>query len=146
MYGLARSGDAAAAALAARGDEIVRVDASLGNEDDVSLLEGVELLVKNPGVPGERPLVVEARRRGIPVWSEVELGYRLLRPRPFVGVTGTKGKTTTSTPRRSSASRAASPERASPSTSAFLTGGSSSGSTGRSRLRRGFRPESRSAP
>src|SRR5439155_5932598 len=37
----------------------------------------------------------EARRRGIPVWSEVELGWRLLRPRPFIGVTGTKGKTTT---------------------------------------------------
>jgi UDP-N-acetylmuramoylalanine--D-glutamate ligase len=31
----------------------------------------------------------------VPVWSEVELGWRLLRPRPFVGVTGTKGKTTT---------------------------------------------------
>jgi UDP-N-acetylmuramoylalanine--D-glutamate ligase len=96
VYGLARSGVAAAAALEARGDEIVRVDASLGNEDDLSLLDGVELLVKNPGVPGERPLVEDARRRGIPVWAEVELGYRLLRPRPFVGVTGTKGKTTTS--------------------------------------------------
>jgi UDP-N-acetylmuramoylalanine--D-glutamate ligase len=96
VYGLARSGVAAAAALEAQGDEIVRVDRELGNEDDLSLLDGVELLVKNPGVPGERPLVVEARARGIPVWSEVELGYRLLRPRPFVGVTGTKGKTTTS--------------------------------------------------
>ena len=96
VYGLARSGVAAAAALEARGDEVVRVDAQLANEDDPSLLDGVELLVKNPGVPGEQPLVVDARRRGIPVWSEVELGYRLLRPRPFVGVTGTKGKTTTS--------------------------------------------------
>jgi UDP-N-acetylmuramoylalanine--D-glutamate ligase len=96
VYGLARSGVAAAAALEAQGDEIVRVDRELGNEDDLSLLDGVELLVKNPGVPGERPLVAEARARGIPVWSEVELGYRLLRPRPFVGVTGTKGKTTTS--------------------------------------------------
>jgi UDP-N-acetylmuramoylalanine--D-glutamate ligase len=96
VYGLARSGVAAAAALEARGDAIVRVDRELGNEEDLSLLDGVELLVKNPGVPGERPIVVEARRRGIPVWSEVELGYRLLRPRPFVGVTGTKGKTTTS--------------------------------------------------
>jgi UDP-N-acetylmuramoylalanine--D-glutamate ligase len=38
--------------------------------------------------------VVEAARRGIPVWSEVELGYRLLQPR-LVGVTGTNGKTTT---------------------------------------------------
>jgi UDP-N-acetylmuramoylalanine--D-glutamate ligase len=95
VYGLARSGVAAAAALEARGDGIVRVDRELGNEEDLSLLDGVELLVKNPGVPGERPIVVEARRRGIPVWSEVELGYQLLRPRPFVGVTGTKGKTTT---------------------------------------------------
>jgi UDP-N-acetylmuramoylalanine--D-glutamate ligase len=46
-------------------------------------------------VPGERPLVAEARRRGIPVWSEVELGYRLLPGSRFVGVTGTNGKTTT---------------------------------------------------
>jgi UDP-N-acetylmuramoylalanine--D-glutamate ligase len=96
VYGLARSGVAAAAALEARGDEVVRVDGELGNEDDVRVLDGVELVVKNPGVPGERPLVVEARRRGIPVWSEVELGWRLLAPRPFIGVTGTKGKTTTS--------------------------------------------------
>ncbi|MFL6016048.1 MAG: Mur ligase family protein [Gaiellaceae bacterium] len=96
VYGLARSGVAAAAALEARGDEVVRVDAELGNEDDSHVLEGVELVVKNPGVPGERPLVVEARRSGIPVWSEVELGWRLLAPRPFIGVTGTKGKTTTS--------------------------------------------------
>jgi UDP-N-acetylmuramoylalanine--D-glutamate ligase len=96
VYGLARSGVAAAAALEARGDEVVPVDGTLGNEDDLALLDGVDLVVKNPGVPGERPLVADARRRGIPVWSEVELGYRLLRPRPFVGVTGTKGKSTTS--------------------------------------------------
>ncbi len=96
VYGLARSGVAAAAALEGRGDEVVRVDAALGNEEELGLLEGVELVVKNPGVPGERPLVAEARRRGIPVWSEVELGWSLLAPRPFIGVTGTKGKTTTS--------------------------------------------------
>ncbi len=96
VYGLARSGVAAAAALESRGDEVVRVDQELRNEEDVALLDGVELVVKNPGVPGERPLLVEARRRGIPVWSEVELGWRLLAPRPFIGVTGTKGKTTTS--------------------------------------------------
>jgi UDP-N-acetylmuramoylalanine--D-glutamate ligase len=95
VYGLARSGAAAAAALERDGVEVVQVDATLGNEDDLSLLDGIDVLVKNPGVPGERPLVEEARRRRIPVWSEVELGYRLLRPRPFVGVTGTKGKTTT---------------------------------------------------
>jgi UDP-N-acetylmuramoylalanine--D-glutamate ligase len=93
VYGLARSGLAAAAALEARGDEVARVDRD--NEDDLGLLLGVDLLVKSPGVPGERPLVIAARERGIPVWSEVELGWRLLTPRPFVGVTGTNGKTTT---------------------------------------------------
>jgi UDP-N-acetylmuramoylalanine--D-glutamate ligase len=95
VYGLARSGVAAASALEQRGVDVVRVDRSLGNEEDEGLLAGVGLLVKSPGVPGEVPLVAEARRRGLPVWSEVELGYRLLRPRPFLGVTGTKGKTTT---------------------------------------------------
>jgi UDP-N-acetylmuramoylalanine--D-glutamate ligase len=97
VYGLARSGEAAVATLEAKGDEVVRVDRSLGNEDDPGLLDGVELVVKSPGVPGERALVVEARRRGIPVWSELELGWHLLAPSGtrFVGVTGTNGKSTT---------------------------------------------------
>src|SRR5262249_17974681 len=79
-YGLARSGEAAGAALEVRGDEVVRADLSLGNEDDLSLLDGIELLVKSPGVPRERALVEEARERGIPVWSELELGWQLLAP------------------------------------------------------------------
>jgi UDP-N-acetylmuramoylalanine--D-glutamate ligase len=94
VYGLARSGVAAATALERQGIEVVRVDRD--NEDDLGLLLGVDLVVKSPGVPGERPLVVAARERGVPVWSEVELGWTLLAPRPFVGVTGTNGKTTTS--------------------------------------------------
>src|SRR5690348_10034771 len=95
VVGMARSGTAAADALEARGVEAVRADRKLGNDDDLSLLDGVGLLVKSPGVPGENPLVVEARRRGISVWSEVELGYRLLGRPKLVGVTGTNGKTTT---------------------------------------------------
>jgi UDP-N-acetylmuramoylalanine--D-glutamate ligase len=91
VYGLARSGRSAAERL---GDPVL-VDRSLGNEDDLSLLDGVEVVVKSPGVPGEAPLVVAARARGIPVWSEVELGYRLLPEARLVGVTGTNGKTTT---------------------------------------------------
>jgi UDP-N-acetylmuramoylalanine--D-glutamate ligase len=94
VYGLARSGVAAATALERQGIEVVRVDRD--NEDDLGLLLGVDVLVKSPGVPGECPLVVAARKQGIPVWSEVELGWRLLAPRPFLGVTGTNGKTTTS--------------------------------------------------
>jgi UDP-N-acetylmuramoylalanine--D-glutamate ligase len=93
VYGLARSGLAAAEALERRGVEVVRVDRE--TEDDLALLDGVDVLVKSPGIPGEKPLVLAARERHVPVWSEIELGYRLLRPRPFVGVTGTKGKTTT---------------------------------------------------
>jgi UDP-N-acetylmuramoylalanine--D-glutamate ligase len=91
VYGLARSGRSAAERL----DDPVLVDRSLGNEDDLSLLDGVEVVVKSPGVPGEAPLVAAARERGIPVWSEIELGYRLLPDAKFIGVTGTNGKTTT---------------------------------------------------
>jgi UDP-N-acetylmuramoylalanine--D-glutamate ligase len=94
VLGLARSGKAAVAALVARGVEAVTADRVLGDDDDLSLLDDVELMVKSPGVPREAPLVAEAERRGVQIWSEVELGYRLLRPR-LVGVTGTNGKTTT---------------------------------------------------
>ncbi len=95
VLGLARSGQAASAALAVRGVDVVGADRSLGNDGDLGLLDGVEVLVKSPGVPREHELVIEARRRGIEIWSEVELGYRLLPRASLVGVTGTNGKTTT---------------------------------------------------
>ncbi len=53
-------------------------------------------MIKSPGVPGEAPPVARARQRGVPVWSELELGYRLLPGVELVAVTGTNGKTTTS--------------------------------------------------
>jgi UDP-N-acetylmuramoylalanine--D-glutamate ligase len=95
VVGMARSGQSATAALARRGVDVVVADRELGSDDDLELLEGVELLVKSPGVPGDNELVRGARREGVPVWSEVELGYRLLPGSRFVGVTGTNGKTTT---------------------------------------------------
>ena len=96
VLGLARSGRAAAAALERRGVEVVGVDRRDGTDEDVRALDDVGLLVKSPGVPGEHLLVTEAGSRGVPVWSEVELGYRLLLPScRLVGVTGTNGKTTT---------------------------------------------------
>ena len=110
VLGLARSGRAAALALARRGERVIGVDRSpdaevgrlaeagvevhLGTEE-ASLLEGTDLLIKSPGVPADSPLVAAARQRGTPVWSEVELGSRLL-SNPLLGVTGTNGKTTTS--------------------------------------------------
>jgi len=110
VLGLARSGEAAALALARRGIRVVGVDRNdaldvgrlreagvevvLGAEDP-ALLDGVDLLVKSPGVPSEAPLAAAARSRGLTVWSEVELGSRLL-ANSILGVTGTNGKTTTS--------------------------------------------------
>jgi UDP-N-acetylmuramoylalanine--D-glutamate ligase len=91
VLGTARSGQAAAALLERQGIEVVLAGRELGNDRDLSLLEGADVLVKSPGVPRDNPLVAAAR---IPIWSEVELGYRLL-PNPILGVTGTNGKTTT---------------------------------------------------
>ncbi|HEU4449791.1 MAG TPA: UDP-N-acetylmuramoyl-L-alanine--D-glutamate ligase [Gaiellaceae bacterium] len=75
--------------LRAAGVEVV-----LGAEDP-ALVDDVDLLVKSPGVPSEAPLAAAARAGGLTVWSEVELGSRLL-ANPILGVTGTNGKTTTS--------------------------------------------------
>jgi UDP-N-acetylmuramoylalanine--D-glutamate ligase len=91
VLGMARSGQAAAALLERNGVEVVRVDRELGNDEDVSLLEGADVLVKSPGVPRSNALVVAAR---VPIWSEVELAAHYL-PNPILGVTGTNGKTTT---------------------------------------------------
>ena len=109
VLGLARSGEAAALALARRNVDVRAADRNeelnagrlreagvevvLGAEDP-ALLDDVDVLVKSPGVPNEAPLVAGARARGLKVWSEVELGYRLLE-NPILGVTGTNGKTTT---------------------------------------------------
>ncbi len=106
VVGLARSGIAAAHALAARGERVVAVDAGApavqlpaGVEvhlscDGVAQLEHAHAVVKSPGVPREAAVIEAARSRGIPVLGELELGWRLL-PNEFIAVTGTNGKTTT---------------------------------------------------
>ncbi len=66
----------------------------LGADSDRAPLDDVQLLVKSPGVPSEAALVAAARARRIPIWSEVELGARLV-GQPVAAVTGTNGKTTT---------------------------------------------------
>ncbi len=110
VVGLARSGIAASEALLGVGAAVVGFDrdealdvgrlAALGVEihlgvEEETLLQGIDVVVKSPGVPGETVLVDRARARGVPVWSEIELGVRLL-DNPILGVTGTNGKTTTS--------------------------------------------------
>jgi UDP-N-acetylmuramoylalanine--D-glutamate ligase len=103
VVGLARSGIAAARMLGDHGEVIGAdsgspevpgdLDARLG-VDGVELLDGVACVVKSPGVPNEAPVIVAARERRLPVLGELELAWRLL-PNPFVAVTGTNGKTTT---------------------------------------------------
>lgn len=58
------------------------------------ILDGVDLVILSPGVPTDLPEVKEIRRRGIPVWGEVELAYVCSRG-TVLGITGTNGKTTT---------------------------------------------------
>ena len=112
VIGLLRSGQGAAEILLAQGATVVGFDINetldvgrlrelgvevhLGREEEAvdMLLAGTDLVVKSPGVPGQTPLVVGARAAQIPVWSELELGARLL-PNPFVAITGSNGKTTT---------------------------------------------------
>jgi len=109
VVGLARSGQAAARLLAARGEEVRAVDsgrpqAAAGLEgvgvevfldtDGLAQLEGTRTVIKSPGVPREAPVIAAALEREIEVMGEVELAWRAL-PNRFVAVTGTNGKTTT---------------------------------------------------
>lgn len=54
-----------------------------------------DLIVVSPGVPSNLPVLAEARKKRIPVWNELELGWRVTEFRQTVAVTGTNGKTTT---------------------------------------------------
>ena len=82
----------AAGALDARG-ALVRLDTPL---DRAGLVDGVDLVVTSPGVPPATGVLIAAGERDVPVWSEVELAWRLSKGRTrIVGVTGTNGKTTT---------------------------------------------------
>ena len=58
--------------------------------------EGFEIVVKNPGIPYENEMVQKALKKGLPVITEVELAYQVSEA-PFIGITGTNGKTTTTT-------------------------------------------------
>lgn len=112
IIGAARSGLAAAQFLLSRGKRVFisdtrtreKLDGDLrqaGLDQVPSEAEGntdrileYELIVVSPGVPSDIPVLREARNKGIPVWAEVELGFRYSKA-PFVAVTGSSGKSTT---------------------------------------------------
>lgn len=58
--------------------------------------EDFALMVKNPGIPYSQPLVKKAIEKGLPIITEVELAYQIAEC-PLIGITGTNGKTTTTT-------------------------------------------------
>lgn len=63
---------------------------------DVSLLDGIDIVVPSPVISPEIPIMKEAAKRGLPVWSEVEVACCVTNA-SLLGVTGTNGKTTTTT-------------------------------------------------
>lgn len=120
VAGLGISGFAAADALAERGADVVVVDAAspeasgpmaeraqilrilgvdlaLGPDQVCGLPADVDLVVTSPGWRPDHPVLAAAVARGVPVWSEVELAWRLRGPDapPWLCLTGTNGKTTT---------------------------------------------------
>ena len=69
------------------------VKLKLGAQSEAAFLEQ-DLIVLSPGVPANLPSLDLARKRGIPVWSEIELAWRFLRGK-LIAITGSNGKTTT---------------------------------------------------
>ena len=60
------------------------------------MINSLDMVVLSPGVPTDIPIVEEFKSKGIPVWGEIELAYRLSKG-CVVAITGTNGKTTTTT-------------------------------------------------
>ena len=63
---------------------------------NTDVLSRVDLIVPSPGVPPADIILAAAKSRKIPILSEIELAYRFLKP-PLIAITGTNGKTTTTT-------------------------------------------------
>ena len=118
VAGLGISGFAAADALSERGAivtavsadatpviserarilEILDVDVRLGSEHLLDVPQDTELIVTSPGFRPDHPMLRAAASRGIPVWGEVELAWRMRAQSgaaPWITITGTNGKTTT---------------------------------------------------
>lgn len=115
VLGLAKSGTAAAKLLLRNNinvrindfntlpeDAIVHELSSMGAEvivgsHPLSVLDDIDLIVKNPGIPYENTVLVAAAEKGIPIITEIELVANLSRNNRLIGITGSNGKTTTTT-------------------------------------------------
>ncbi|MFD2133036.1 UDP-N-acetylmuramoyl-L-alanine--D-glutamate ligase [Pseudogracilibacillus auburnensis] len=115
VLGLAKSGTAAARVLLNSGINVIvndhhaKEDAEIVKElhakganvivgsHPISILDEVELIVKNPGIPYSNPILIEAENRNIPIITEIELAANLATESEIIGITGSNGKTTTTT-------------------------------------------------
>ena len=116
ILGMARSGYEAAKLLSDYNNEIIVIDGkeqkeelvseleSLGvkviiTSDQISLLDdSFDYVIKNPGIKYDNPVVVKAKELGIKVINEIEMAYSFLdKSVNIIGVTGSNGKTTTTT-------------------------------------------------
>ncbi len=113
VIGLGLSGVAAARLLKKQGWTVVVSDRNQGEsqrtQQKALMAEGIEvklghtfsaedamdLVVASPGVPWDLPSLVQAREKGISTIGEMELAWRALSHLPWLGITGTNGKTTT---------------------------------------------------
>jgi len=78
--------------------EVLGADIRLGAGSTAVLPSDIDVLVTSPGWKPTSPLLAQARERGVPIWGEVELAWRLRNPdspAPWLAITGTNGKTTT---------------------------------------------------
>ena len=116
VLGLAKSGKAAVELLKFMHADIT-INESKKKEDipeyDKYVSEGIEMVcggqpdelferdfdfvVKNPGINYHAPFILRLKERGIPVYTEIELGYKVAKKQHYIAVTGTNGKTTTVT-------------------------------------------------
>ena len=106
VAGLGVSGRGVVEVLTGRAGRVIAVDehkpeADLHSFEDLDW-DAVDLMVTSPVFPPNTPFILETQRRGIPVISEVELAWllradssRIGRPAPWIGITGTNGKTST---------------------------------------------------
>lgn len=108
VAGLGVSGEGAVEALQGRAGRVLSVDerkpeADLDSFDDIDW-SAIDVVVASPVFNPRTPFVLEAQRRNIPVISEVELAWSLRvptenspvgAPAPWIGITGTNGKTST---------------------------------------------------
>ncbi len=114
VVGLARSGMAAIRVLKKLGAEVTLSESKkkddikeIGflNENNVEIVgqdmsvfeRDFDFVVKNPGVPYRSPMMQKLQERNIPVLTEIELAYQVAKPQHYIAITGTNGKTTTST-------------------------------------------------